>query len=331
MKLACLLLCTILAFTAAVAQGTPAGTQAQGTPATPTAQTTPAAPADIFPRPDLKFFDAPSPTTAMVNAFLNVIWGYDSNRTWRVEAIQQTKAPNVAKVTVFVADKAQGNKVESLRFFTTPDGKHAIADTVFNFGAHPYDELRATLQSRADGPSRGAAAKTLELVEFADLQCPHCKEAVPVIQDLLRDFPGAHFVFQNFPLVQIHPYAAESAAYGNCIAQSKGDAAFFTYIDSVYAHQESLTPELAQQTLRNAATAAGADPAAIKACAATPAARARIAEQIKLAEDIDIEQTPTLVINGHALAFGAIPYEQLKQIVAWDAKQTGAASALTAK
>ncbi len=254
-----------------------------------------------------------------------------SLRTWRVEGIQKTTAANVAKVTVFVADKSQGNKVESLRFFTTPDGKHAIADAVFNFGPHPYDDLRARLQTSADGPSRGAAGKTHEIVEFADLQCPHCKEAAPVMADLQRDFPGAHFVFQNFPLTSIHPYAGQGAAYGNCVAQSKGDAAFYTYIDSVYTHQESLTPELAQQTLDNAVTAAGADPAAVKTCAATPAAQAKVAAQIKLAEDVDIEQTPTLVINGHALAFGSIPYEQLKQIVSWDAQQTGAASALNAR
>ncbi|WP_419803865.1 DsbA family protein [Terriglobus sp.] len=324
MKFASLLLCTLLTTAAAVAQGTPAS---------PTAQTAPTAPAsaDPFPPANPKFFDAASPTTADVNAFLNVIWGYDSNRTWRVEAIQKTAAPNVSKVTVFVADKSQGNKVENLRFFTTPDGKHAIADAVFSFGPHPYDDLRATLQSRADGPSRGAANKTLELVEFADLQCPHCKEAVPIIQDLLRDFPGAHFVFQNFPLIEIHPFAAQGAAYGNCVQQAKGDPAFYTYIDQVFAHQESLTPELAQKTFDNAVTAAGADPAAVKACAATPAARAKVAAQIKLAEDVDIEQTPTLVINGHALAIGAIPYEQLKQIVTWDARQTGASAALAAK
>lgn len=301
---------------------------ASGTPSSPAPA---AAPADIFPAPNLKYFDAASPTTAEVDAFLKAIWGYDPNRTWRVEAIQKTSAPNVSKVTVFVADKSQGNKVESLRFFTTPDGKHAIADAVFSFAPHPYDALRATLDQRADGPSRGSANKSLEIVEFADLECPHCKEAAPIVADLVRDFPGAHFVFQNFPLIEIHPYAAQGAAYGNCVAQSKGDAAFYTYIDSVFAHQESLTPELAQQTFDNAVTAAGADPAAIKACANTPAAKAKIAAEIKLAEDADIEQTPTLVINGHALAFGAIPYEQLKRIVAWDAQQTGAASALTAK
>ncbi len=297
-----------------------------------TAQTpAPAAPADPFPAPNPKFFDATSPSAADVNAFLKVIWGYDTNRTWRVEAIQKTKAPDVAKVTVFVADKSQGNKVESLRFFTTPDGKHAIADVVFNFGSHPYATEKALISQRADGPSRGAKDKTLELVEFADLQCPHCKEAVPVIQDLLRDFPGAHFVFQNFPLTDIHPFAAQGAAYGNCIAQMKGDAAFFTYTDQVFAHQESLTPELGQQTLDNAAVAAGADAAAVKACAATPAAKQKIASQIQFAQDADIEQTPTLAINGHLVPIGSVPYETLKKIIAWDAQQTGAAAALQAR
>lgn len=287
--------------------------------------------ADLFPQPNPKFFDAASPTTAEVNAFLKAIWGYDNNRTWRVEAIQKTSAPNVAKVTVFVADKSQGNKVESLRFFTTPDGKHAIADAVFNFGAHPFESTRMLMQQHADGPSRGPADKSLELVEFADLQCPHCREAQPVIHDILRDFPNAHFVYQNFPLVDIHPFAAQSAAYGNCVAQLKGNDAFFTFIDSVYTHQDSLTPELAQQTLDNAVTAAGANPGAVKACAATPAAQQKIAAQIQFAQEAGIDQTPTLVINGHLVPIGSVPYETLKQIITWDAQQSGATTATPAR
>lgn len=279
-----------------------------------------AAQADPFPPANLKFFDAASPSTADVNAFLNVIWGWDANRSWRVEAIQKTQAPGVSKVTVFVADKSQGNKVDPVRFFVTPDGKFAIADTVFAFGPHPFDATAKVLAEQAKGPAEGSTGKGLVLVEFSDLQCPHCKEAAPVMDDLKRDFPDAHIIYQNFPLTEIHPFAFKAAAYGDCVAAAKGDAAFFTYMHDVFDHQESLTPELAQQTLDNAATKAGASPASVATCAASPAARAKVEAELKLGEQVGVDQTPMLAVNGHLMPLGGVPYETLKQIVAWDAK-----------
>ena len=35
--------------------------------------------------------------------------------------------------------------------------------------------------------ARGGASKDLELVEFADFQCPHCKEAQPTIDKIHRE------------------------------------------------------------------------------------------------------------------------------------------------
>src|ERR1700733_6840966 len=169
----------------AVAQAGAGGTPKQA-PA-PAAAQPPAAPlqlsnldpttkADPFPVVNPKFFTAASPTVDTVNAFLKSLWGYDSNRIWRVEAIQITPAPNVSKVVVFVSDKAPNSKVQPTAFFVTPDGKHAVAgDVVVPFGATPFADLRKTLQARADGATRGATSKDLLLVEFADLQCPHCK------------------------------------------------------------------------------------------------------------------------------------------------------------
>ncbi len=155
---------------------------------------------DPFPPVNPKYFTAATPTVDTVNAFLKALWGYDANRIWRVEAIQKTRAPDVSKVIVFVSDKSPNAKVQSTAFFVTPDGKHAIAgDAVIPFGATPFAEVRKTLEERADGAARGAAGKDLLLVEFADLQCPHCKEAQGTMDQLVKDFPNARVVFQSFP------------------------------------------------------------------------------------------------------------------------------------
>ena len=66
------------------------------------------------------------------------------------------------------------------------------------------------LQQDAKGPSRGPAAAQLLLVEFADFECPHCKEAQPTVDRLLKDFPNARYVAQPFPLRTIHTEAEKA-------------------------------------------------------------------------------------------------------------------------
>ena len=305
------------------------GLKAQTAPATvaPQAQASAAAaapPADAFPPVNLKYFTADSPSTATVESFLHTIWGYDVNRTWRIEGIEKTPSPGVSKVIVYVSEKGANARVQSTGFYVLPDGKHAIADTLVDFGATPYAEKRKLLQDRANGPATGPASKDLLLVEFSDLQCPHCKEAETTMKQLAKDFPSARIVHQPFPLVSIHPAAFQAAAEGMCIAKVSNDA-YFKYEDAVYATQEALTPEGTAKTLDAAVTKAGQDPAAITACAATPAIKDAVNASIKLAEDAGVEQTPTISVNGRMMPASpsAMPYETLKKVVVFQAGLDG--------
>jgi protein-disulfide isomerase len=280
---------------------------------------------DPFPPVDQKYFTAASPTVDTVNAFLKAQWGFDPTRLYRVMAIQSSPAPGIAKVTVFLTDTTPNAKVQSFSFFTTPDGHHAIVDGagVIPFGATPFDEARKALDARADGAWHGAPSKTLELVEFADMQCPHCKNAQDTMKSLATDFPQAHIVYQSFPLVAIHPSAFKAAAYGYCV-EKLNNAAFFPFVQDVFDHQESLTPELTDTTLKNAVTKAGLDPAAVSACSTTDAIRAQVEASEKLATDLGVDQTPTLAVNGHMIPLTEIPYETLKKMIAYEAAQAGA-------
>ncbi len=278
---------------------------------------------DPFPPVDPKFFTATSPTVETVDGFLRALWGYDPSRRWRVAAIQATQAPGVSKVTVFVADRTPDAKVQTSSFFVTPDGAHAIAgDGIVAFGAHPFSHTREVLAQRADGPYRGSASKALELVEFSDLQCPHCKDAQGTMDQLVKDFPNARVVYQTFPLAEIHPFALKAAAYGVCVAKQKPDA-FFPYVDAVFATQGGLTAEDGDQTLKNAVVKAGGDAAAVDVCAATPATKDAVMASVKLGTDVGVDQTPLLAVNGHLLPLTSIPYETLKQMVVFEAAQDG--------
>jgi protein-disulfide isomerase len=326
-------LATALSVTAMAGAQTSTGTGAAGTPAPAPAQKAavplqlqnldPATKADPFPAVNPKYFTASSPTVDTVNSFLKTLWGYDSNRIWRVEAIQTTSAPNVSKVVVFVSDRAANSKVQPVPFFVMPDGKHAVAgDAVVPFGATPFAEMRKALQEHADGASRGATGKDFLLVEFADLQCPHCKEAQTTMDQLSKDFPNARVVFQSFPLPEVHPFAFKAAAYGYCVQKQKNDA-FFPYAAAVYDTQEALTQETGDATLKSAVTKAGLDPATVDACASTQAIKDQVNASVKLGEAVGVDQTPMLSVNGHMLPLTQIPYETLKKIVAYQATLDG--------
>jgi protein-disulfide isomerase len=335
--LAALCAATGWAATAQTAAGTarkplPSATgQAPASPASPQANASvtaqapaPEAAAPIkFPAVDPKNFTAASPTPDAVNEFLHAVWGVDENREWRVMAIQPSPVQGFVKVDVFVADKRQPTRIGNYMFLITPDGKHAVQGDLAPFGTHPFAETRNTLQQHADGPARGAASKDLELVEFADLQCPNCKAAQSTMDNLAKDFPQAHIVFQNLPLTSVHPFAMQAAEVGNCVRQAKGDAAFFTYAQKVYDTQADLTAEKADATLRAAVTAAGADPAAVMTCSTQPATKAAVDASVKLAGDLGITSTPTLVVNGRILPLTQVPYAGLKRLVVFQGQLDG--------
>jgi protein-disulfide isomerase len=284
--------------------------------------------APVFPKPDPANFTAAAPSKDVINAFLQSSWGYDESRIWQVQAILKTPVEGISKVVIVVGDKNGKQKPSALQFFALPDGKHIIAgDDILPFGEHPFAEYRATIQQRADGPYRGSASKDLELVEFADFQCPHCKEAQANMDKLAVDFPKARIVFQTYPLARIHPASVAAASYGFCVAKQGGSSAFFTFAAAVFEGQDGLnTADGATLTLNSAVTKAGLDPAKIKACSLTSETGAAVEASVKLAQDLNINQTPVLVINGRQVPIGGVPYETLKQIIDYQIKLDGIAN-----
>jgi protein-disulfide isomerase len=250
------------------------------------------------------------PSEEDVNAFLHETFGYDSQLTWKIVGIKSSQAEGLAEVTVQISGpQGQGEQ----KFFVTQDGKHAVVGDVIPFGAHPFDKTRELLQQKATGPARGPASAAVTIVEFSDLQCPHCKEAAPTIEKLLTENPNIHFVFQNFPL-PMHNWAMKAAQYADCVGQSSNDA-FWKYISSVYAAQSDITAENADQKLTELADSSGVNGKDVAACAAKPETQSRVEASANLGKSVDVNATPTLFINGRPVGVNGNNYDVLKQIV----------------
>jgi protein-disulfide isomerase len=257
------------------------------------------------------------PSEDTVNSFLQQTFGYDSTITWKIAAIKPSTAEGLAEVDV-VLTTSQGQSGATL--YVTPDGKHALTGEIMPFGAKPYAPAQEALLKSINGPSRGPEKSTVTIVEFSDLQCPHCKEAQPVIDKLLTEEPNARFVFQNFPL-PMHNWAAKAAAYADCVGRSSNDA-FWKFVQGTFDEQANITESNADEKLTAVADAAGVKGADIAVCAAKPDTQTRIDRSVALGQSVGVTGTPTLFVNGRRIAnVVGLPHEILKGYVEFAAKQ----------
>lgn len=256
------------------------------------------------------------PSEDEVNGFLQQTFGYDPQVTWKIASITPSAAQGLAEVNVIMSSP-QGQAAQ--KFFVSEDGKHAVVGEIIPFGKHPFEEARLLLQQHANGPARGPANAPVLLVEFSDLQCPHCKEANPTIEKLLSENSNIRFVFQSFPLPS-HNWAEKAAEYADCVARVSNDA-FWKFIASVYAAQSDITAENADQKLAELATQAGVKGTEIAACAATPEAQSRVQASVNVGQSLDVNSTPTLFINGRPVGIGPNNYDVLKKLVDFAASE----------
>ena len=256
------------------------------------------------------------PSEEDVNAFLHATFGYDPQLTWKIVSIKPSEAEGLAEVNVEMSGpQGQGTQ----KFFVSEDRKHAVVGEVIPFGKQPFEQSRLELQKKVTGPTRGPANAPVLLVEFSDLQCPHCKEANPTVERLLNEDPNVRFVFQNFPLPS-HNWALKAAAYADCVGRASNDS-FWKFLDSVYAAQNDITADNADQKLTDLADQAGVKGQDIAACAATPETEARVQQSVKLGQSLEVNSTPTLFINGRPVGVSGNNYDVLKQLVDFAAKE----------
>ena len=256
------------------------------------------------------------PTEEEVNGFLHAQVGFDSQTNWKILSIKPSKAAGLAEVNVQISSP-QGSATQ--QFFVSADDKHAVFGEIVPFGKHPFEEARLELEKKAKGPARGLATAPVTVVEFSDLQCPHCKEASPTIEKLLSENPNVHFVFQNFPL-PMHNWALKAAAYSDCVGRASPDA-FWKFIAGVYAAQADITAENADQKLTDLADQSGAKGPDMAACSTQPETQSRVESSIALGKSVDVNSTPTLFINGRPVGVSGNNYDALKQLVDFAAKE----------
>ncbi|MDQ4119344.1 MAG: DsbA family protein [Actinomycetota bacterium] len=138
----------------------------------------------------------------------------------------------------------------------------------------------------------GPPGAELTLVEYGDYECPYCRDAAPVIDDV-RDRLGdrLRFAFRHFPLHEVHPHAIAAAL----AAEMAGiDGRFWEMHGSLYAPGP---PRLSQPDLREHAATVGVRPERV-VWPATQLVEDRVEAGFNAAVRSGVRGTPTLFVNG---------------------------------
>ena len=101
-------------------------------------------------------------------------------------------------------------------------------------------EVRLTEPLGADDHLAGTPSAPVTLIEYGDFQCPYCRAAHPIVQEVLRQRPGVvRFAYRHFPLTNVHPYADLAAEVAESAA---AHGQFWPMHDWLFENQELIDP-----------------------------------------------------------------------------------------
>lgn len=144
-------------------------------------------------------------------------------------------------------------------------------------------------------PSKGAPDAPITIVEWADFECPACKLASPVLDEVVSQNKDVRLVFKNFPL-DIHQNA-ELAARAALSADAQGK--FWEMHKLLF---EANVP-LIEATLLQFAQDIGLDLEKFKSDLRSEAVADRVAQDRRHGEEVKLRATPTIFINGRAFEY----------------------------
>src|SRR5215472_951417 len=136
----------------------------------------------------------------------------------------------------------------------------------------PFSDLRSKLKP-GKSPSMGPEDAKITLIEFADFECPSCRQLDLVLRDLLPQHPEIRLVFKHYPLTEIHPWAMTAAIASQCVFE-QNPAAFWKFHDTVFDQQDLISASTAWDKMIDLGNQLGLNQDTYRACIANPETKA---------------------------------------------------------
>lgn len=222
---------------------------------------------------------------------------------------------------------AVGEKKDMVDFLISKDEKTLVRITKVDLAGDPFADIMAKIDIK-DRPIRGNKDAKVTVVNFDDFQCPFCSRMHQTIFPDLAKIYGdkVRFIYKDFPLTEIHPWAKHAAVDSECLATQNADA-YWDFADTIHQQGRSISGPVEGQyagvdrIATEVAQKHGVDIPKLQACLKAQNS-AVVDASIKEGNALGVEATPSLFINGQKVD-GAVPAPEFRAILDRALKNAG--------
>jgi protein-disulfide isomerase len=243
-----------------------------------------------------------------------------------VGPLRPSEFPNYEALTINIEGDS---KKQDYDFLLSKDRKTLMRVTKLDLSKDPYVETMKKIDL-SGRPVRGNKDAKVVVVNFDDLECPFCSRMHQTLfPELLKEYGDrVAFVYKDFPLSEIHPWAIHAAVDANCLAAQNNDA-YWDFADYIHANQH----EVSSEKTRDAQFAAldrlstlqaqkhSLDQTKLQSCIKAQNEDS-IKASVKQGESVGVSATPTLFVNGQELD-GALPIAEIRMVLDRALQQAG--------
>jgi protein-disulfide isomerase len=220
--------------------------------------------------------------------------------------------------TVSVTIDGGESKKAEYKFLVSKDRNTMLRMVKFDLTKDPFADVMSKIDT-AGRPSRGAKSAKVVLVNFDDFECPFCSRMHQTLfPELLKEYGDrVTFVYKDYPLVEIHPWATHAAVDANCLAAQNIDA-YWDFADYIHANQREVggekTPGARFDAIDKVTMLQGQkhnlDTVKLQSCVKAQDESA-VRTSMKEADAVGVTATPTMFINGEKID-GAVPVSEIR-------------------
>jgi protein-disulfide isomerase len=211
-----------------------------------------------------------------------------------------------------------GGKQKDYKFLISKDRNTMLRVTKFDLTKDPYVNLMSKIDITGR-PSRGAKAAKVVVVNYDDFECPYCAQMhAALFPEILKEYGDrVTFIYKDYPLADMHPWAIHAAVDAGCLAAQNGDA-YWDFADDIHARKREVDQEKGPAARFDAVDKIAMlegqkhslDTAKLQSCVKAQNEDA-VRASMKEAEGLGVDATPTMFING-AKVDGAVPLSELR-------------------
>jgi len=239
----------------------------------------------------------PTELQKKIESYIRDLYAFGTDFTIKVGAPQSTPISDLSAVSIDITYKGQ---TDSTVVYASKDGKFMIRGQLSDMSVDPLASVRKLIQLEG-APAKGPHDARVVVVEYADYECPVCRELNTLLTTtLLPKYPQVRLVYKDFPLADIHPWSMTATEAAHC-AFVQNPSAYWKFHDSIFDNQDLISPTIAFDKLLDLAAHAGLSPDAMRACMADPKTTQFIQAEQAEGQALEIDSTPTVFVNGRRI------------------------------